>query len=126
MEDVIGLIILYTFGAVAVIFPLFVIIQSVWNMVRASDGRATIVLKAALVLGVWVLLSLTFAFIPIMFVFEPGRGVDAATANRRVTILAAVLTLIYIAVGLAMGYWVRLQPGWRTLSEEQKRAGSGV
>jgi formate hydrogenlyase subunit 3/multisubunit Na+/H+ antiporter MnhD subunit len=126
MEDAIGIVTLYTFAAAAVAFPLFIIVQSVWNMARASDGRATIVLKAILVLGVWVILSLIFVFIPIMMVFEPGRGVDAATANRRVTILFGVLTLIYIAIGLGLGYWVRLQPGWKTLSEEQKRERGGV
>jgi hypothetical protein len=115
IDDVIGMFILYTFAAVAVIFPLYVIIRSIINFARATDGRGTIVIKALLVLGVWGLLSLIVVFIPIMYVFEPGRGVDRATANLRVTILMSVLTLIYIVVGLVMAYWVRLQPGWRTL-----------
>jgi hypothetical protein len=122
MEDAIGIVILYAFAAVAIIFPLFVIVQSIMNLSRASDGRGTIVLKAIIVLGVWVVLSLICVMIPIMFVFEPGRGVDAATANRRVTVLTIVLTLIYIAVGLAMAYWVRLQPGWKTLSKSASKS----
>lgn len=122
MSDIIGWIIIYAFMVVSVGFPLFVIVQSIINLVRAADGRGMIVLKAIVVLGVWVVLSMIVVFIPIMFVFEPWKGVDQATADRRMDILVIVLTLIYIAVGLALGYWVRLQPGWKTL----RRAKSGI
>ncbi|MBD0369429.1 MAG: hypothetical protein ICV60_01140 [Pyrinomonadaceae bacterium] len=119
IEDIIGMLTLYTFAAVAVLFPLYVIIRSVINFARASDGRGTIVIKAVVVLAVWCLISLIFAFIPIMYVFEPGQGVDALTANRRITYLSIALTFIYIVVGLLMAYWVRLQPGWRTLRKSE-------
>jgi hypothetical protein len=114
MEDVIGMLTLYIFAAAAVVFPLYVIIRSIINFVRASDGRGAIVVKAVVALGVWLLLSLIVLFIPIMYVFEPGN-VDRATANSRVTVLMLALTLVYILIGLVMTYWVRLQPGWRTL-----------
>lgn len=118
-EDLIGFVILYTFAAAAILFPLYVIVRSVINFARASDGRGTILIKALVALSAWIVLSLIFVFIPIMYVFEPGN-VDRATADRRMTILTAMLTLIYIAVGLAMAYWVRLQPGWRTLRSSRK------
>jgi hypothetical protein len=117
VEDIIGIITIYTFGAAAVLFPLYVVIRSTINFAHARDGRGTIILKALVVLIVWGLLSLTFAFIPFMYVFEPPKGLDQAAANRRLTILTIVMTLIYIAVGLALGYWVRLQPGWKTLGK---------
>ena len=121
MEDIIGLIILYTFAGVGVLFPLFVIVQSLINLVRARDGRGIIIIKALTVLAVWAVITSIFIFIPIMFVFEPGTT-DRAAADRRITILSIVLTLIYIAAGLAMAYWVRLQPGWKTLSKTQTEA----
>lgn len=114
IEDIIGMLTLYTFGAAAVLFPLYVVIRSVINFARASDGRGTIVLKAFVVLAIWGMLSLVFISIPFMYVFEPPKGVDQATANRRLTYLTIAMTLIYIAAGLAMAYWVRLQPGWKT------------
>jgi hypothetical protein len=122
MEDFIGVVTMCTFAAVGVGFTLYVVVRSIINLARATDGHGTIVLKALTVLGVWGLISLTFIFIPIMLVFEPGRGVDRDTANHRVTIVTIVLTLIYIAVGLALGYWVRLQPGWKTLRKAQTEA----
>jgi hypothetical protein len=121
VEDIIGLITLYTFAAVAVLFPLYVIMRSVINLIRSSDGRGTIVIKALVVLGLWVLISLIFAFIPIMYVFEPWRGVDSATASRRITIISISLTIIYIILGLVMAYWVSLQPGWKTLRKDHSR-----
>ncbi|HKS26644.1 MAG TPA: hypothetical protein VJS44_02435 [Pyrinomonadaceae bacterium] len=117
IEDIIGMLTLYTFAAVAVVFPLYVIIRSVINFAHAKDGRASIILKAFVVLVIWGLLSLVFVFLPIMYLFEPGEGVDRDTANHRITVLTIVLTLIYIAVGLAMAYWVRLQPGWKTMGK---------
>src|SRR5215212_10027547 len=121
MEDFLGLVILYTFAAVGVAFPLYVIVRSVINFVRATDGRAAIVIKALVSLSVWGFLTLIFIFIPIMLVFEPGTT-DRATADRRITIVTVVLTCIYIAAGLALGYWVRLQPGWKTLRKAQTEA----
>src|SRR3982750_3523169 len=115
MEDIIGQIELVVFLVVCVGFPLFVIVQSIINLARASDGQGAIVLKAFVVIGVWLVISMIVIFIPIMYVFEPWKGVDRDTANRRITILFMVLTIIYIAIGLALGYWVRLQPGWKTL-----------
>lgn len=112
-EDILAMVILYTFGAVAVLLPLYVIIRSVINLVRAVDGRGTIVLKAVVSLAVWAFVSLVFVFIPFMYVFEPGTN-DQAAANRNITIIAVVLTIIYIVIGLLLAYWVRLQPGWRT------------
>lgn len=119
MEDAIGLIIIYTFSAMAVVFPLFVVIQSIFNLVRATDGRGTIIIKALVVLGVWAVLSFIFVMIVFMYVFEVSNIADRAVASRRMTILSTVLTLIYIAAGLAMGYWVRLQPGWKTLQKNR-------
>lgn len=121
MEDVIGQITIYTFMIVGVAFPVFVIAQSIVNFVRASDGRGTIALKALVVLAVWSVLSLIFVSIVFMYVFEHG-GVDQATANRRITIMSVVFTLIYAAVGLVLAYWVRLQPGWRTLRKAKRVA----
>jgi hypothetical protein len=121
VEDIIGLITLYTFAAVAVLFPLYVIVRSVINLSGSSDGRWTIIIKALVVLGIWVLISLIFAFIPIMYVFEPWRGVDSATANRRITIISISLTIIYIILGLVMAYWVSLEPGWKTLRKAHGR-----
>lgn len=115
MEDIIGQIELVVFTVVCVGFPLFVVVQSIVNLARASDGQATIVLKAFVVIGVWLVISMIVIFIPIMYVFEPWKGVDKDTANHRITIMVFVLTIIYIAIGLALGYWVRLQPGWKTL-----------
>lgn len=115
MEDVIGWVILYTFAAVGVVFPLFVIVQSIVNFVRASDGRAAIVIKGLVALAVWAFLSFSFVMIAFMYVFEVGGMTDRAAADRRMTILTIILTLIYILVGLVMAYWVRLQPGWKTL-----------
>lgn len=117
IEDIVGIVTLYTFAAVALLFPLYVVIRSVINFARAQDGRGTIILKAFVVLVIWGLLSLIFIAIPFMYVFEPPRGVDQATANRRLTYLTITMTLIYIGAGLAMAYWVRLQPGWKTQSK---------
>ncbi len=118
MEDIIGLIILYTFGAVAAVVPLYVIVRSGLNFVRALDGRGTIVLKALVSLIIWGFISLVFVFIPLMYVFEPGTN-DPVAASRKITIISLVMTIIYILIGLALSYWVRLQPGWKT----QKWAG---
>lgn len=115
MEDIIGKIILYSFEAVGIALPLFVLVQSIWNLVRAVDGRGTIILKALVVLAVWAFVSFTFVMIIIMYVFEVDGMADKAAASRRTTILASALTLVYIALGFAMAYWVRLQPGWKTL-----------
>jgi hypothetical protein len=120
LEDVVGFVILYTFAAVAVIFPLYVIIRSVINFARATDGRGTIVIKALVSLGIWAFLSFTFVMIAFMYVFEVGDMADREAASRRMTILTIVLTVIYIAVGLVMAYWVRLQPGWRTLHKTRR------
>lgn len=117
MQDVIGWIIMYAFAGAAILFPLFVIIQSIMNFVRATDGRGAIIIKALTVLGVWAFLTFTFVLITFMYVFEVGEMRDRAAADRRVTMLAVVLTLIYLAVGALMAYWVRLQPGWKTLRE---------
>jgi hypothetical protein len=119
MEDTIGLIIAFTFMAVAVVVPLFVIVQSIINFRRASDARGTIVVKALVVLGIWAGLSFICVVLTLMYTFEAGRGVDRATADRRMTILTLVLTLIYIAVGLAIAYWVRLQPIWKRLRKAE-------
>lgn len=118
MEDVLGYVILYTFAAVAILFPLFVIVQSIINFVRASDGLGSIIIKAVVALSVWAFLSFTFVLITFMYVFEVS-GMENRTANLRMTILTIVLTIIYMAVALALGYWVRLQPGWRTLRKAQ-------
>lgn len=120
-EDIIGIITLYAFAGAAVLLPLYVVIRSTINFAHASDGRGTIILKAFVVLVIWGMLSLIFVFIPIMYVFEPGQGVDQATANRRITILTIALTLIYIIVGLALAYWVRLQPGRRIQGKTRRR-----
>jgi hypothetical protein len=117
MEDIIGIATLYTFITIGVALPLYVIAQSIINLARAIDGRGTIVLKALVVLVFWVILTAIFIAIPLMYVFEPGRGVDAATANRRITIMTIMFTLIYLAVGLALSYWVRQQPGWKTMGK---------
>jgi glucan phosphoethanolaminetransferase (alkaline phosphatase superfamily) len=114
LEEIIGQIILYTFTAFAVAFPLFVIVQSIFNFARASDGRGTIILKALVVLAIWAFISFVFVMITFMYVFEVNR-LDNATASHHVTILTVVLTLVYIVLALVMGYWVRLQPGWKTL-----------
>lgn len=119
MEDTIDLITVFTFMAVAVVFPLFVIVQSIVNFVRASDARGTIVVKALVVLGVWSGLSFICVVLTMMYTFEAGRGVDRATGDRRMTILTIVLTLIYIAVGLVLAYWVRLQPVWKRLRKAE-------
>jgi hypothetical protein len=115
VEDIIGLITLYAFAAVAPLLPLYVIVRSIINLGGSSGGRRTILIKALVVLGVWLMISLIFAFIPIMYVFEPWRGVDNATASRRITIISISLTIIYIILGLAMAYRVSLQPGWKTI-----------
>lgn len=117
-EDILGQIIIVAFMIVCVGFPLYVIVQSIINLVRASDGRGAIVLKALVVLGVWAVLTMIVVFIPFMFVFEPISS-NRVTADRFMNVLAIVLTLIYIAVALALGYWVRLQPGWKTLLKGQ-------
>jgi O-antigen ligase len=122
MADIIGQIQLVVFLIVSVGLPLFVIVQSIINLGRAVDGQWTIVIKAVVVLCIWVMISLIVIFIPIMYVFEPGKGVDRETANQRVNILFFVLTLIYLAVGLALAYWVRLQPGWKTLRKARNAA----
>ncbi|MCA1557587.1 MAG: hypothetical protein LC731_03490, partial [Acidobacteria bacterium] len=85
MEDIIGQIILYTFTAVAVAFPLFVVVQSIFNFALASDGRGTIVLKALVVLIVWAFISFVFVLITFMYVFEVS-SLDNITAGRRMTI----------------------------------------
>jgi formate hydrogenlyase subunit 3/multisubunit Na+/H+ antiporter MnhD subunit len=121
MEDIIGYVIIYTFATAGVVLPLFVIVQSIVNFARASDGLGTIILKALLVLGAWAFLTFTFVMIAFMYVFEVSGMRDNAAASRRMTILTAVLTLIYVAVGVALGYWVRLQPGWRTLRQSRDR-----
>lgn len=121
MQDTIGAIVMIAFMVACVGFPLFVFVQSIINLARASDGQGIIVLKAFLVIGVWVVISMIIGFIPIMYVFEPWKG-DRATADLRLTIVMLVLTLIYIAIGLALGYWVRLQPGWKTLRRVKSEA----
>jgi formate hydrogenlyase subunit 3/multisubunit Na+/H+ antiporter MnhD subunit len=122
MEDIIGQIELVTYLIVCVGFPLFVIVQSIINLARATDGQGAIVLKAVVVLGIWLVISMIVIFIPIMYVFEPGRGVNRDVANRNVTIIMLVLTFFYILIGLALGYWVRLQPGWKTLRKARNEA----
>jgi hypothetical protein len=121
MEDTIGWIIAWTFMAVAVVFPLFVIVQTIVNFMRASDGRGTIVIKALVVLGIWAGLSFICVMLTLMYTFEAGRGVDRATGDRRMMILTLVLTLIYIAVGLVLAYWVRLQPIWKRLRKAESK-----
>lgn len=120
MEDILGLIIGGIFITVAVLFPLFVIVQSIVNFVRASDGRWIIALKGLVALGVWAALSFTCFLLMFMGVFEADRGgVDRATADRRMTILALVLTVIYTTVNLVMAYLIRPQAGWKTLPKAQ-------
>lgn len=119
VADVFGIFILYTFAAVAVLLPLYVIVRSIVNFVRAMDGRGTIVLKAVVSLVVWLIISATFMFIPFMLAFEPGSK-DPVVADRIMTAVVIGLTIIYIVIALALGYWVRLQPGWRT-----RRQGAG-
>jgi hypothetical protein len=121
VADVFGIFILYTFAAVAVLLPLYVIVRSIVNFVRAMDGRGTIVLKAVVSLVVWVIISVTFMFIPFMLAFEPGSK-DPVVADRIMTAVVIGLTIIYIVIALALVYWVRLQPGWRT----QKGASHGA
>lgn len=121
MEDFVGQLTLFTFMTIGVLLPVFVIVQSIINLLRAIDGRGTIVLKALVVLVLWTILTTIFTAIPIMYVFEPGRGVDQATANRRITIMTIVFTLIYLAAGLTFFYWVRPQPGWKTLRKAKSR-----
>ena len=119
MADIIGQIQLVIFLIVSAGFPLFVIVQSIINLVRAVDGQGAIVLKAIVVLCIWLVVSLIVVFIPIMYVFEPVKGVDSETANQRVTIIFFVLMLIQIALALVLAYWVRLQPGWKTLRKSR-------
>ena len=121
MQDAIGIIIIYTFGALSLLVPLYVVVQSILNFVRASDGRGTIIIKALVALAVWAILTLICVFIVFMFVFEPGTS-NRAEADRRITILSFVLTVIYAVVGLALSYWVRLQPGWQTLRRTRSTA----
>ena len=121
MQDTIGWIILYTFGGLSVLVPLFVIVQSIINFARASDGHGSIVIKALVVLAVWAILTFVCVFIAFMFVFEP-LSPNREEADRRFTILAFVVTVIYTVVGLALSYWVRLQPGWKTLRRRRREA----
>jgi hypothetical protein len=112
---------MYTFAAVAVAFPLYVLVRSIINLARATDGYVTIIIKALLVLGVWLVVSFTFIFIPIMYLFEPGTT-DRAAAERRITIMVLVFTFLYIVIALLLGYWIRLQPGWKTLRKARNEA----
>ncbi|HEY0323293.1 MAG TPA: hypothetical protein VGC66_20215 [Pyrinomonadaceae bacterium] len=121
VEDVFAIVVIYTFAAVACVLPLYVIVRSIINFMRASDGLGTIVMKAVVSLIAWLFITSIFAFIPIMFTFEPGTT-DRAVANRNITIISVVLTIFYIVIGAALAYWVRLQPGWRTLRKSRNEA----
>lgn len=119
--DVFAIVVIYTFAAVAVVFSLYVIVRSIINFMRASDGHGTIVIKALVSIIAWFFITSIFAFIPIMFTFEPGTT-DRAVANRNITIISVVLTIFYIAIGAALAYWVRLQPGWKTQEKARNEA----
>lgn len=122
MENVISLAILYAIMALAVGLPLYVIVRSVINYVRAIDGRGDIVAKALLVLGIWGLLSFILVTLAMMSAFEGGTLPDGRQANRPITIMSIVFAFIYVVVGLALGYWIRLQPGWKTLRKSQSES----
>jgi hypothetical protein len=113
VADLFAMVVMLSFAAVALALPLYVIIRSVINFAHAVDGRGAIVVKAVVSLGVWLIISMSFVFIPFMLVFEPGTK-DMAAADRKITIVTVVLTILYIVIGLALAYWVRLQPGWKT------------
>jgi hypothetical protein len=119
MEDIIGVIILYGVMALACAVPLYVIVRSIINYMRAVDGRGRIVIKALVVLCIWAVLSFTLLTLAMMSAFEGGTLPDGRQAERPVTIMAIVFTFIYVVVGLALAYWVRLQPGWKTLRKSQ-------
>ena len=121
MQDAIGIIIIYTFGALSLLVPLYVVVQSCVNFVRASDGRGTIIIKALVALAVWAILTLICVMIVFMFVFEPITT-NRVENERWFTILSFVITVIYAVVGLALSYWVRLQPGWQTLRRSRSTA----
>ncbi len=119
MKDIIGVIILYGVMALACAVPLYVIVRSIVNYVRAVDGRARIVIKALVVLGIWAVLSFTLLSLAMMSVFEGGTLPDGRQASRPVTLMATIFTFIYVVVGIALAYWVKLQPGWKTLRKSQ-------
>lgn len=119
MENFIGLVILYGVMAVAVALPLYVIVRSVINYVRAIDGRIDIVAKALVVLAIWAIFSFILITLAMMSAFEGGTLPNGTQASRPVTTMSIVFTVIYVVVCLALGYWVRLQPGWKTLQKSQ-------
>lgn len=112
MYDIIGLVAIYAMLFVALLTPIFIVVQSILNFRRASQARGSVIFKALSALIIWVVLSCGMMFMSFVTIYSAAHAIEPDTAGRGVALSFLVLGLIYVLAGGALAYWVRHQPKW--------------
>jgi hypothetical protein len=107
LNDIIGIVLLYGFFAVAAITPVVILVLSILNFVRNAPRRLAIVLKALAALMIWSFLTFTIIMVFIMIVFS--YPVQSETNSLALNGIFALQGLIYLVIGLVLIYWMKRQ-----------------
>ena len=96
------------FTAIAALTPIAVLIFAVMSFIRSISPRHLLIIKAIASLLIWGVLTFLIFLAMFMLVFTMyDSPQNRASADLKMNLIPAFITLLYAVAGATLIYWVR-------------------